>query len=263
MGRVWEERTVLRFQGGRRAGQGTEELVMEYPVTVFLNESEVATLLCTPVDLEDLAIGFLYNEGLVRASTDLESVEVDDSGQAVRVFTVGRNVLAQRLYGKRTVTSGCGAGTSFYRLTDAWLVRPVTSEFSVRASLVSQRMHDLAGASALYRRTRGVHAAAAASPEAIEVLKDDIGRHNAVDKVAGDMLRKGWDPSQRMLLITGRVSSEMVVKAARMGCPLLVSRASPTHLAVRMAQEVAITLVAFARQDSFAVFTRPDRVLDE
>ncbi|MEW6082780.1 MAG: formate dehydrogenase accessory sulfurtransferase FdhD [Bacillota bacterium] len=262
MGRVWEERKVQRFQKGREAGQGTEELVMEYPVTVFLNDKEVATLLCTPLDLEDLVVGFLFNEGLVRDSSDLESVEVADSGQAARVFTMGRSVLAERLYGKRTVTSGCGAGTSFYRLTDAWLVRPVTSDFTVKASQISQRMHDLAGASALYRRTRGVHAAAAASPEAIEVLKDDIGRHNAVDKVAGDMLRRGWDPSCRMLLITGRVSSEMVVKAARMGCPLLVSRASPTHLAVRMAQEAEITLAGFARQDSFAVFTRPDRVVE-
>lgn len=262
MEKLWEEREVIRFSRGSKLQSEEENCVRELPFTVYLNGSEVATLLCTPADLEDLALGFLFSEGLITRDDGIESVEVNSKEGAARVKTSDGNPIAKRLYGKRTVTSGCGAGTSFYRVTDAWLIRPVKSDFAVKASDLSNRMRDLSGASSVYRVTRGVHAAASASPQEIMVLKDDIGRHNAVDKVAGDMLRNGWDSSRRMLLITGRVSSEMVIKAARMRCPLVASRASATDLAVNMAQEAGITLVAFARGDNLAVFSWPERVLE-
>lgn len=259
MERLWEDREVLRFSCGRKAGFHEESLILERPLTVYLNGSEVATLLCTPSDLEDLALGFLFGEGLIE-SGQLDTLQIDPSGETAHITTVDRDIIAEKLYGKRTVTSGCGAGTSFFRITDAWLIRPVESGITVRASDLAGLMEDLGRASMLYKRTRGAHAAASAVSERILVLRDDIGRHNAVDKVAGDMLRTGWDPSQRFLLVTGRVSSEMVIKAARMGCPIIASRASPTSLAVRMAEEVAVTVVGYARGGNFSVFSRPERV---
>ncbi len=257
--RLTRPRQVLQFRGDQ-PGDTTVLLVQEVPFTIFLNGREFVTLLCTGHHLEDLALGFLRSEGLLRSLADVRTHHVDQGAGTARVDLVHDSSLRQELYMKRTLASGCGRASVYYQPLDALEIRPMETRLRVSAGQIRERMREMNQGSPLYRETRGTHNAALARADGLLVTREDIGRHNAVDMIVGFALRQGLDLSDKILLTTGRASSEIVLKAARLGIPVLVSRSASTHLAVEIAGKVGMTLVGYVRGERMIVYTHPGRI---
>lgn len=238
----------------------TQWVIEEHPVTLFLNGKEMVTLLCAGHHLDELAVGFFHAEGFIDAPQDLGEVRVHPQEGKVEVETKQDLAYQHNLWSKRIVTSGCGKGTVFYNALDALLSRPVTSTIQVTPTAIRNRMADLNQLSQIYRRTHGVHNTALATSDRIIIFRDDIGRHNAVDMMAGHAFLQEMDLSDKMLLTTGRLTSEILIKAAKVHLPVLVSRNTATTLAIELAKTLQITLIGYVRAGNFTVYTGIDRI---
>lgn len=253
------EEPVLRLENGR-AAEGKDLITEEVPLTIYVNQEEVATLLCSPGHWDELAVGFLVAQGLVRQPDEVVRVEVESQRGLVWVQTSVSRPLARQGMFKRLLTSGCGGGVSFYFANDGGRLAPVTGGRPVAAASIPELMHRFQRMSEAYRETGGVHSAALASEQEILVFREDIGRHNAVDKVNGHCFLRQVPVEDKLLLTTGRLSSEILTKVARLGIPFLVSRSAPTSLAVAYARELGVTLIGFARGRRCTVYTHPERL---
>ena len=235
-------------------------VVREIPVTLRLNGREIITLLASDDALDFLAAGFLKAEGFVSSREDLVAITVAPQGEAVDVEATGVDPLAEKLLERRTVTSGCGKGTTFTHAVDALQARQAPVGPQVSAGQIRQLMHGLLRGSALYREAGGVHSAALATAGEIVLFRDDIGRHNAVDKIHGECFLRDIPVADKLLLTTGRISSEILVKAAKLGVAILVSRSSPTDLALELAERTGITVVGQVRGGGLTIYTGEERV---
>jgi FdhD protein len=255
--------SMKRFRVERISDKGREEeetfIIAERPVTLFLNDQEVVTLLVTPENLKELAVGFMLSEGWLREDKPLDRIEVDPRGD-VRVRVKYRNPLTEKLFLRRTITSGCGRGTIFYNVLDSLGAKKIRSSAKISQEKVLHLMQELNRRSVLYRKSGSVHGAALAERHGILFLCEDIGRHNAVDKVLGAAFLQGFSLAGKILLISGRVSSEILVKAIKRRIPFLFSYSGPTDLAVDMARQMGITLIGYVRGNSMRVYSHGERV---
>jgi FdhD protein len=238
----------------------TPWVIQERPVTLYLNGQEMVTLLCSGHHLDELAAGFLYAEGFLAQRSDLTGLEVNEEQGRVDISSSADPSLANRLWQKRAVTSGCGKGTLFYHALDALMSRPVEGRIRVSPDQVWRSVQDLHGMSDTYRRTHGVHNTALASPEELVLFRDDIGRHNAVDMIVGHAFLNELSLDDKMLVTTGRLTSELLIKAAKVGLPMVVSRNTATELAVELARSLNITLMGYARAGKFTVYSGVERI---
>ncbi|MCR3921692.1 MAG: formate dehydrogenase accessory sulfurtransferase FdhD, partial [Firmicutes bacterium] len=244
MDKRMEERRILRVSVAG-VDEANDPIIREVPLTIYLNGQEFVTLLYTPEMPEMLATGFLRSEGLIRQFSDITSLRFDEEQGFLFVEAEGSN-LAEKLYGKRTITSGCGKGTVFYNVLDALKSNPVQSDFSLTSTQILALMKQLQERAVLFQLTGGIHSAALGSAEEILYFCEDIGRHNAVDKLIGLCLKEGVNLGDKVLVSSGRISSEILVKTAKLGIPVLISRAAPTTLSIELAETLGITLVGFA-----------------
>ncbi len=233
-------------------------LAVESPLTIYLNEQEIVTMLCTPEFLKELAIGFLVAESMIRQKDDIISIELDEDKGAIWIEGV-QQPLAEKMFSKRFLTTGCGKGTTFYNVLDAQ-IPPVVSDFKISLEKVLNFMKEAQYKSNLFQETGGVHGNALCDNNGLIMFRDDIGRHNAADKILGSCFLDGVDMGDKVLLTTGRISSEILIKVARMGIPIIVSRSAPTALAVNLAEKLAVTVVGFTRANRCNVYTHPERV---
>jgi len=231
-----------------------KEVVREVPVTVYINGTELVTFLCTPHNLRHLVLGFLYLEGIVGGLDEIALLRVCDEEEMIDVRLTHDVELPTR----RVLTSGCGGGTTFADL--AAQTSKVDSTLQVIPSQVLGLMHRLYREAELYRATGGVHTSALSDGQQLLVVASDVGRHNTLDKIQGQCLLEGIDTRDRILLTTGRLSVEMLNKAAKMQVPVLVSRTSSTDLAVEMAKAWGITLIGYARGKQIHVYSGEERV---
>lgn len=221
-------------------------------------------LMATPENLDELALGFVVTEGVAKAA-DVAAISIKEEAQGVLVdvaFAPGalaRKARPRNLEGR----SSCGL-CGVQRLADAVRPLPTVGEGArIRHDAIPAALAALEEQQALGRLTRATHAAAFFTPKAELVLvREDVGRHNALDKLAGAMAREGVDPAAGFVVVTSRCSFEMVEKTARMGCPILVAVSAPTDLAIAKAEEAGITLVALARSDGHAVFAGGERLIE-
>lgn len=238
----------------------TDVVATEVPVTIIADDSEIVTLMCTPEHLGDLARGFLATSGLLSGPEDFLGCEVDEAQWVVRV-RLASTVSAEQL-SRRTFTSGCGKGVMFSTALELDGRSPLESGFTVPAGRIQELANWFRRYSDLHHATGGVHTVALSEGGAEPgVIRDDVGRHNAADKVVGWALSVGMVVSESVLLTSGRISSEIVHKARRAGIPVLVSLGAPTHQAVLLAREMNLTLIGFARQNRFSIFSAPDRIV--
>jgi FdhD protein len=232
------------------------ETIVETPVSLTVNGQVWLTSMCTPVNLEAMALGFLFNEGVIASMEEVEDVRVCEHGDNVDVW-LSHSAEQPRSW-KRT--SGCTGGVT---AVDA-LARVDVSFDSNRPRFppeaIGHLVEMLIGAQELYRETGGVHTSALSDGERIVFIADDIGRHNTLDKIAGLCLMNNVWPETRILITTGRISSEMLQKAARIQAPILISRTSPSSLSIEMADRYGITLVGYGRRDRFNVYSNPQRI---
>ncbi len=231
------------------------EIVEEALACISVNGTELATFMCSPRDLEDLAVGFLFNEAIIHTLADIESLHLSKSN-CVDIWLTGEFTPPERLI----VTAGCGGGLTFDDLSEQH--PPLESSLRVPAASLASLMKDLHQGAKLYQQSRGIHTAVLADPERIVLQVEDIGRHNCLDKLCGAALRQNIKMDGKILLSSGRISSEMINKARRMGVPLVCSRTSPTSLSVALAKEWNMTLVAYLRQSRMRVYTHPVRIED-
>ena len=224
------------------------EVVREQPLTVYVNGERFLTLLCTPVKLEALVIGYLWMEKIIGALDEVTALAISEVDGRAEV-TLARPVT---LPTERILTSGCGGGITFR--IDPRLFSRLESPLRVTAPEITARMKELYADAVHYKASRGIHGAALADRDRLLVLAEDVGRHNAVDKIKGEALLRDIPTADRILLSTGRISSEMLLKAARMGVPVVASRTSPTEMAVGLAEQLGITVVGYVRPDSLNLY---------
>jgi len=248
-------RTYLRVKG-RQVDEVAGEVVREQPLSVFVNGEKFLTLLCSPMALEELIVGYLWMEKVIGAREEIARLEVSAvDGRAEVTLTHPVTLPTERI-----LTSGCGGGITFR--IDHRLFPRLHSSVRVRPAQLADRMKDLFQAAVHYQRSRGIHGAALADAERLLIVAEDVGRHNAVDKIKGEALLRGIPTEDRLLFSTGRVSSEMLLKAARMGVPVVASRTSPTEMAVALAEQLGVTVCGYVRPDGLNVYAGDAVILD-
>ena len=232
------------------------ETIVEAPVSLTVNGQVWLTFMCTPVNLEALAVGFLYNEGILENMDEVEDVRVCEHGDNVDVW-LNRTVEQPKSWRR---TSGCTGGVTAVDM----LARPNISfdgdQPKVPPEAIGHLVELLFESQELYRETGGVHTSALSDGEKVLLSAEDIGRHNTLDKIAGLCLMNNVWPETRILITTGRISSEMLQKAARLEAPILISRTSPSSLSIEMAERYGITLIGYARKHRFNVYSNSQRV---
>ncbi len=253
--------SVVRLEGGS-SSVIEERLVREAPLTIILNDRELVTLLCSPTGARELAVGFLASEGLVAGQGDLKRVIVDDARGVVRIETYDDRSGTNEIF-KRFISSGCGRGATFYSAADASAINKVTSRARFSSEQISGLFAEFQRRSELFRSTGGVHSAALCDAGEIVAFAEDIGRHNAVDKVFGRCLLESLALEDKMVLTSGRVSSEILLKVARRGIPVLASRSAPTDLGVRLARDLGVTLAGFVRGKRMNIYANEWRISND
>lgn len=242
--------------GDRTAVNGL--IIDEGLVRLHVNGHELATLMCTPSDLVTLALGFLRSEGIIQRIQDVRLAHVCPSQTCVEVWLHDADVV---LPSRAILTSGCGGGVTFDDLSQR--AAPVASRWRVEPQAIFQAMHDMTTAASLYNATRGVHTSALSDGQRLVAVAEDVGRHNTIDRLWGHCLQQGINPADHMLVATGRISSEMLNKAAKMGIPVVASRTSPTSLSVRLAREWDILLIGYVRGHGFNIYAGDWRLHDD
>ncbi|MBN1314176.1 MAG: formate dehydrogenase accessory sulfurtransferase FdhD [Anaerolineales bacterium] len=236
----------------------TDPLVIESFITLYVNGNELVTMMATPYQQKYLAIGYLYTEGWITNRQDILDVSLAPNHTCIDVWLKNKEIKIPK---HRILTSGCGKGVTFRDLdTEDPLPPPIQSQLTLNHSDLYQMMTRLHEQSKLYQQTRGIHAAGLASTAGLVMAAEDVGRHNTIDKLAGFCLLNDIKPSDYALLSTGRISSEMLAKARRMGIPIVASRSSPTNLSVKLAQQWDITLVGYLRPNRMNVYSNPSRL---
>ena len=257
MEKGWESMAyIYRYENGRFE-QFDRLVVREQPLTIFVNGVELATFLCTPVHVEYLTIGFLAFEGMIQGVDDIRDLDVDLDHGVVEVDLTTTLVQPK----KRVFTSGCGMGLTFTLRISHY--PPLTSDLTLMPEQIFPLMQQLFDRATMYKASRGIHAAALSDAGQVLLVAEDVGRHNALDKILGEALVKGIHTAGRLLLTSGRISSEMLRKGAHMGTPFLISRTSPTTLSIEAAKRLGVTVIGYVRRNSFNVYTHPERLLHQ
>ena len=252
------------YRVNRDSKQAGEDIVVkELPLTIMLNGRELVTLLCSPANLKYLAIGFLLSEGLLRGRNDIKSIIDDEQRGIVRVETVADLNGEEEQVFKRIITPGCGRGAAFYSSADAVGMREVKSELQVNGAEILELMTLFHHLSETYRSTGGVHSAALCDNKTLNIFSEDIGRHNAIDKIFGQCIWEGISTNNQIVLTSGRISSEIVIKIARNNIPVLASKSAPTNTAVKLADLLGITLIGFVRGTRMNVYSHHQRIVSD
>lgn len=234
--RITEKVSITRIQGNKafRKSETIDEVTVEYPVGIYIDGCIHKTLLCTPENLDYLAAGSLAGEGIIDTVQDIKSIRVDEKEAAVHISLNARRESAPASKNQ--------------------------SALSVKASAILESMKHMDELSITFKKTGGAHGCALCDATKIIAFHEDIGRHNAVDKVIGDALTKGISLDDKIILTSCRISSGILLKATRQKIPVIVSCSAPTHLAVKNARETGITLIGFARGERMNIYSMPERV---
>lgn len=249
-----KEYDIVRVEG-QEMYKKKDYIIIEYPFTIFLNDKEFITLLCTPNSLEHLAIGFLHSEGLIKKKEDITKVRIDSEKGIAYVYTKNESNLSEKLYGKRTITTGCGKGTVFYNVVDSFRSKRIENNTKINPKEITNLIRTFNKESKLFLKTGGVHSCALSDNENIIIFEEDIGRHNALDKIIGKVLMENIDVTDKMILTSGRISSEVLIKMAKVGIPIIVSRSAPTNLTLDIAKDLNITVIGFVRGDKMNIYS--------
>ena len=245
------EVTIVRIRNTEREKM-VDIVASEEPISIKVNGKRIATLLATPADLTELACGFLYSLGLIKVVENISSItkvgsEIEIIAELTKDFQPDEQVL----------TSGCGKGVIIL----GYLLGKIDSDLVISTEAITILMDELQLKSAGYKTTGGVHSAGISDGKQILDFKEDIGRHNAIDKAIGSFLLKRLPLKDKIILTSGRITSEVVTKAVRAGMPILISRSSPTDMAITLSEYSGLTLIGFARKKRMNLYAHAERVV--
>ncbi|ETI67680.1 formate dehydrogenase accessory sulfurtransferase FdhD [Neobacillus vireti] len=232
----------------------------EYPISLIINGYEMAVFQLTKSDLEDWTYGYLFSEGFIQGASDLESVDINEDMGTINVSLHTGFDYTQIFSKKKHYTAGCGRGVTFFSMTDVKSFDKVTSNKAYQLSYLLKKRSQFAQNSDLYLETGGMHGACIVDEQGDITIREDIGRHNAVDKIIGHALRNRLQPERLILLTTGRVSYEMLSKAAKFGFPVIGSRTAATKQAVQLAKYLNIEVIGYLRGKMATIYTSSGRV---
>ncbi|MGG0718458.1 formate dehydrogenase accessory sulfurtransferase FdhD [Robertmurraya massiliosenegalensis] len=256
------KRKMLRFQNGNLVAK-EDAIVTEYPLTVKLNGEEWVTMVCSPEYMEDLTIGFLASEGVIKRYENIDELWLQEKEGFIHVKTREVNPFYEKLQNKRYITSCCGAsrqGFVFaYDALGAKKIDGVNIKLSIEDAF--RLMSDMEKNAKIFQQTGGVHNAALCDQNAVLLTRMDIGRHNALDKIYGHCLKNDIEIHDKIIAFSGRISSEILVKVAKIGCEIILSKSAPTELALELAEHLGITTIGFIRGESLNIYTCPERIL--
>lgn len=252
----WE---IVRFHGKER-WTVEEEVVEEFPLTILLNGEEFATLVCSPTNLEELIIGFLASEGIIRLYEEIKSLIIDENRGFAYIELFREYNFSQQDHSKRFIGSCCGKSRQFYFKSDVKTAKTITSRLTISVEQCYNLMRELQLGSEQFKRTGGVHNAALATADRLLDVQTDIGRHNALDKVYGSVLQQKIPLADKLIVFSGRISSEVLLKVSKIGVGLILSKSAPTLLALNLANDLGITVIGFARENKMNVYTHPYRI---
>jgi FdhD protein len=256
-----DPRLTRRVRGLDQAGAPVETAVtVERPLTLYLNGQEIVTMMTILDRPEDLALGYLLNQGMLKPSDPVSGVDYDEDLGVVVVRTPAQTDFETKLR-KKTLTSGCAQGTAFGDLMEDFASVRLAPEAVLRTSWLYRLLHRINTLPSLYLEAGAIHGCALCRQDKPIVYMEDVGRHNAVDKIAGWMFREGETGADKIFYTTGRLTSEMVIKTVRMGIPILVSRSGFTAWGVELAREANLTLIGRCKGRRFVALAGEQRLV--
>ncbi|KON69405.1 formate dehydrogenase accessory sulfurtransferase FdhD [Peribacillus butanolivorans] len=256
-----EKREILRFTNGH-IENAEDIIVTEFPVTVKINEQEFVTMVCTPEYIQDMVIGYLASEGIIRKYEEIKDIWVQEKEGYVHVKIDKLNPYYQNFQNKRYITSCCGMSRQGFVFVNDALTAKKMNEIRVKLSPDDcfRLMNNLQISATIFQDTGGVHNAALCDINGFMLSRMDIGRHNALDKIYGYCLKNNISIGNKIIVFSGRISSEILLKVAKIGCEVVLSKSAPTELALQLAEELGITTVGFIRNQSLNIYTCPERI---
>ena len=238
----------------------TEDLIIrEHRANIFVNGELYISLMCLPEYFEELAVGFLFSEHIIGSYADIQEISFTCTGN-VFVSVNDKNIDTAKTK-KRVVVSGCAQGSVNMSFLNAENLPQATSALKINAKDLLKIMADFSKQSPLFQQTGGVHSSSLVLPDGKNLFAEDIGRHNAIDKIVGTALKNDICINDAILLTSGRISSEILIKTANLGIPALVSHSAPTDMAVEIARKTNMTLIGFTRGTKFNIYSGKFRVV--
>lgn len=244
---------IFKYYAGKWQ-EASLSIPQEMSLDIYVNEQMFVSIHCTPSKLQFLVLGYLFGEGIITSTDDINILRICEESTLADVRLRRKDFCLPQ---KRTVTSGCGGGVSF---NNSQLGPKINSATTISPEQLLSLMQKMIQLAELYRETGGIHTSALGDNNNILVVGEDIGRHNTIDKIVGECLFRGINTKDKILLATGRITSEMVRKAVKMEIPIIASLTSPTEKALLMARELDVTLVGYVRRNNLTVYTMPKRL---
>ena len=236
-----------------------DEVARELALTVRVNGEEFATIVCSPVNLKELVVGFLASEGVILSYQEVISLLIDED-QGFAHVELTSSFTPEEKSSKRFIGSCCGKSREFYFQSDAKTAKTITSEATISHTQVYALMEQFHKEAETFKRSGAVHQAAIADNQGMLAAFTDIGRHNALDKLYGYLLIHKMPRKNKLILFSGRISSEVLLKVSKIGTGILLSKSAPTDLALRLADDLNITAIGFVRDKRMNVYTHEERV---
>lgn len=247
---------IIKISDGIKE-EKSDLIVVEKPIKIFVNYEFYAALMCTPSELKELAAGFLFSEGVISSIDHIESIEEKYGDRVCVVLTYD---FKKDFDSIKAITSGCGNGSVHLKSLEDRIIKPIEYKESFSAESILLLMKDFNDKSELFKETGGVHSCALCKNDGIIAFSEDVGRHNALDKVIGTALGNEIEFKDKFIMTSGRVSSDIVIKVVKAGIPMIVSHSAPTELALSIAEEANITIIGFARGNRMNIYCNEKRV---
>lgn len=235
-------------------------IAIEFPLTIILNGIEFSTIICTPTNIRELIIGFLASEGTIRFYSEIDSVQIDKR-KGFAYVEINRDLTELEMdHSKRFIGSCCGKSRQFYFKSDVKTAKTIKGNLKISVAQCYQLMKKMQSESEAFQRTGGVHNAALCTVDEVLAVKTDVGRHNTLDKIYGEILQNNTSVHDKLIAFSGRISSEVLLKISKIGASILLAKSAPTDLAVKLAEDLGITTIGFVRGDAMNVYTHPYRI---
>ncbi|MCK5759673.1 MAG: formate dehydrogenase accessory sulfurtransferase FdhD [Candidatus Delongbacteria bacterium] len=252
----YSEKNIIKFKNGNKL-EINDPVVSELELSLAINYKQLSSLICSPSNLEDLTAGFLFTSGITSDENKLIDLKFDEKNKIMHINMQNNGIIKELVLSKLKPV-GCGGGTLLFAKRK---IERNNSDLKIDHTLISKVMNEFNKSSELFLKTGGVHSAGIADKENILVFREDIGRHNAIDKVIGSLYLSETDLSDKLILTSGRISSEIVMKVINCKIPIIVSRSAPTNRAIELAEKNNVTLIGFARSANFNIYSGFDRII--
>lgn len=240
-----------------------DTIVTEYALTIKLNGKEFVTMVCTPEYMHDMVIGYLASERVIRTFADIEHIWIQQEQGIAHVKARYVSPFFEQAQNKRYITSCCGMSRQGFVFTNDALTAKNMHDVNMQITTADcfRLMWEMQNEAYTFQQTGGVHNAALCDEKGIVMSRMDIGRHNALDKIYGYCLQHDIAMHDKVIVFSGRISSEILLKVAKIGCAIVLSKSAPTELALNLAEQLGITTVGFIRKNSLNIYTHPERII--